>query len=379
MTVELLVRCVDGTCKSQLFSDDGELSISAGVGLGGFNQPEDVRTIQEALNRVPESQGGPAVALVVDGIAGQRTQAAIAKFQRHHFGWADGLIERNKRTHQRLREVLGIAPSDSSDGGVAPPQAGSPGGGSGAGGSVVTPKPHVMARFLSQISEARRWIHSAMRALDLAKEFIRDRRAGPLTEFQMMGAKETGLVYKYFSLDKLSTPMQLLNIEQIREVFGKMETCVGRASPITWDSPAYYFQEDPTNKNKSGGPHLAFTYYGGFTRQKKWGSGAPMSRDDNYAGPNLRQDTIFISTHTLERYNTETYTGVLLHELAHFCGPEVNSANRIGDHGQLGDAGFFKLSPFQAVRNADTYSSFAGEVKLGRELRWEKDMLASRI
>jgi hypothetical protein len=67
--------------------------IQASVGKGGYNQTDDVATIQFLLNNVPVDSGGPAQPLTSDGeVAGgnfRDTLSAILNFQRHQ----DGLIQ----------------------------------------------------------------------------------------------------------------------------------------------------------------------------------------------------------------------------------------------------------------------------------------------
>ena len=81
-------------------------TISASVGLNGVNRPDDVTTVQLLLNKVPTDQGGPAPPLVVDGICGPKTRAAIQKFQLHHFGWAgaDGRVDPGQQTMAKLNQ-----------------------------------------------------------------------------------------------------------------------------------------------------------------------------------------------------------------------------------------------------------------------------------
>ena len=67
--------------------------IQAAVGHCGRNNPADVMTAQYLLNCVPAVQGGPIRELVVDGISGPLTVAAIRKFQTAAFGRADGRID----------------------------------------------------------------------------------------------------------------------------------------------------------------------------------------------------------------------------------------------------------------------------------------------
>ena len=69
-------------------------TISASVGIGCKNQPTDVKTIQQLLNRVPQDSGGPNPKLVDDGGWGPKTQKALQAFQLKQFGWpgADGKV-----------------------------------------------------------------------------------------------------------------------------------------------------------------------------------------------------------------------------------------------------------------------------------------------
>jgi len=76
-------------------------------GMGGRNLPNDVITIQQALNNVWPVSGGPSPSLVVDSICGQKTINAIKKFQIHHFGWsgADGRVDPTGQTLRKLNEI----------------------------------------------------------------------------------------------------------------------------------------------------------------------------------------------------------------------------------------------------------------------------------
>src|SRR6266496_1660189 len=90
----------------------GPISISKTVGQGPFarNLPDDVKTIQDALNQVTVNgdAGGPMPFLVVDRIKGPKTQAAILKFQQVQVKsiHADGTVEPGKQTILRLNEIV---------------------------------------------------------------------------------------------------------------------------------------------------------------------------------------------------------------------------------------------------------------------------------
>lgn len=61
-------------------------SISGTVGKGGDNKLEDVKLVQELLNKKGQN-------LTVDGDCGGKTIAAIEAFQQAEFGWKDGRID----------------------------------------------------------------------------------------------------------------------------------------------------------------------------------------------------------------------------------------------------------------------------------------------
>ena len=79
--------------------------LNASVGrMGGVNYRDDVITVQQLLNQVPITSGGPSPPLNVDGICGSKTINAIQVFQVKQFGWsmADGRVDPNGATHTRL-------------------------------------------------------------------------------------------------------------------------------------------------------------------------------------------------------------------------------------------------------------------------------------
>ena len=53
--------------------------LSGSVGFGGVNKAADVLLVQRLLNAAPFAKGGPAPALVPDGMCGPKTCGAISR------------------------------------------------------------------------------------------------------------------------------------------------------------------------------------------------------------------------------------------------------------------------------------------------------------
>jgi peptidoglycan hydrolase-like protein with peptidoglycan-binding domain len=113
-------------------------SISASVGRGGANLREDVRLVQQLLNRHPRGAQPP---LGEDGLIGSRTLAAIEAFQRDVVGMArpDGRVDPGGRTFAAMGQAgaapapaptplaaAGVAAPASPDAGLPPVRAASP-------------------------------------------------------------------------------------------------------------------------------------------------------------------------------------------------------------------------------------------------------------
>ncbi|HEX2659226.1 MAG TPA: hypothetical protein VHU40_13175 [Polyangia bacterium] len=76
------------------------------MGKDAANLVDDVKTVQDLLNLVPSSKGGPSAFLNVDGLAFGKTQDAITRFQRVALGMAspDGRVDPGGRTLTKLGE-----------------------------------------------------------------------------------------------------------------------------------------------------------------------------------------------------------------------------------------------------------------------------------
>ncbi|MFE6162157.1 peptidoglycan-binding protein [Streptomyces sp. NPDC056486] len=71
-------------------------SISATVGAGGTNTPDDVRVVQDLLNRAADA------GLAVDGVCGPDTRQAITAYQAAFLRTPDGRVDPGGQTLRRL-------------------------------------------------------------------------------------------------------------------------------------------------------------------------------------------------------------------------------------------------------------------------------------
>jgi hypothetical protein len=327
MALVALAYCPDGECRLTTVdvpSGRNSVEISAAVGADAPNRHGDVRVIQDALNQVPPTSGGPVSPLKVDGLCYGKTLAAIRRFQKDACGfkWPDGRISPGGKTHTRLREFF------------------------------IPANPYTMPRVYLMLPQAVHWILAAKRELALAELHLQG-KLGFTKPFQ--------LVDKYFHVGTLSPVQALASIARIRSLFVSMEACIGHSSPLTAPGTGY-FQEDPVENRRT-----AYTLPGGFTRRAPNKTTPPMSGDYGFELPSQRMDSIFVCPRILNIHSDGFYIKVILHELAHFCGGKERTADHVTDHSYRRKPNFFTLTPHLAVRTADCYSEFAGEAKLGVE------------
>src|SRR5262245_46482812 len=74
----------------------------------------------------------------------------------------------------------------------------------------------------------------------------------------------------------------------------------------------------------------AYTWAGGYTLAGPKSGGPPVSAELPY--PGVRKDTIYLCPRKLNTQSPDYYTLVVVHELAHFCGPHEGTSNAIVDH-----------------------------------------------
>jgi hypothetical protein len=97
------------------------------------------------------------------------------------------------------------------------------------------------------------------------------------------------------------------------------------------------------------------------------------SKTDGYTkGPDVRTDAIYICPRKLNVQSLNYYTIVIIHELAHFCGPHRSRNDFVTDHAYRREGKkFFDMSPRKALTTADCYAHLAGEAALGAEAPYQ--------
>jgi len=242
-----------------------------------------------------------------------------------------------------------------------------------AAGHAAQPAAVVNKAFIERVGKllptARRWVNSAQRKIDMARDFLRRGRLDPHDPFPALhdiGKGDLALFNKYFHADKVSRAAQLEQLKWVRGIFDSMETVL---TGSLLDAPMFgwgvgHFQPDPQGGTPAAATYDAFTFYGGW-RQRRADGTPRLSGDDNYTGPqNLRQDTIFFDVTKLLNSTDNYILATVIHELGHFVGPGPNSGNRIADHTTHVQANFLKVNNWTAMRSASCYSYFAAESAL---------------
>jgi hypothetical protein len=307
----------------------GLVTIEASVGAKGVNRKNDVTTIQDALNRAPVAQGGPAPPLAVDGRCGPKTIKAIQTFQLKHFGWsgADGLIEPGRQTNLKLNQIVGGPAAKTSVGGK------------------TSGSPIEMPDLSAGLARALQFIRAARHNLNAASLYV-DREDEPPGPFEVFSREfRMRSLNRVFDIDKVPTPHRRKVFNLIDKTFRRMDQVFQRPGGL-W-GPATFEPDQFQDKN------LAYTNYGGFFRSGQFRF--------HKSGGKMRLDSIFICEPFLKHMNrVDNQALIHVHELAHFVGhPDL-----IDDHAyNTNPTKMDKLPPHMRALNAEHYSNFAWEAK----------------
>lgn len=305
-------------------SSAGTLGLTAPVGSAARcrNIASDVLAVQRALNRFSPADGGPNPKLVEDGILGPKTAAAIQKFQVRHFGYggADGVVDPGQQTERKL-----------------------------AGESEASTS-SVSAEMYGHIGYARTVLEITRSQIAAAIGY----RNGT-TSFTGMGESAWNKLVKHFQLDKF--PNWRSQLEAIDRVYSDMQTAIGHVP-----QGLVLFADEPPDK-QSG--FFAFAYGGGY---------AVVNRGKKAPDGKTYLDTIYF-TQKMRTLRRDAFAYVMIHELAHYVGPDNRFGNGIVDYAYHRNPITYQwLPPWQRVHNADCYSQFAFDA-IGKPFKHSEHLL----
>lgn len=312
-------------CKPVALSggDSGKgLGLKAAVGLASRcrNYPDDVKKVQEALNRFPPNEGGPSPKLVVDGIVGPKTSGAISAFQRKQFGVgkADGVVDVGMRTDERLAGVTSTYSS-------------------------------LPAEMMQHIPRALSIINIARSTISAARTFKLNGGGG----FVGFGQASWNKVVKHFQVDKF--PDWSSQLDWLNRIYIGMETAIGHI-PMGM----ILLADEPANSNEGA---FAFTFAGGYE---------PSERNKTYQG--MSRGSVYLCP-KMQTMKQDAFAYVLIHELAHFVGPTGQTGVQVDDYGYRHKPGYDALVPWQRVHNADNFAQFSFDA-IGKPFNLKEHLLS---
>lgn len=295
----------------------GPIAITKPVGQGPLarNLSDDVKIIQDALNQVTVKgePGGPMPFLIVDGIKGPKTQAAIIKFQQVQVKsiQADGTIEPGKQTILRLNEL--VAPVSKFD----------------LNAKLAASLPLVRAALAAAVQNVTAIITSG---------------PGPTGP----GALAEDRLNRHFKLNTADASSQSEGRVNLFETYSEMAFVVTQPELFNMFGAIDAFDVDPTNAK------IALTTVQGVFQP-------PLINGADNPARHIRLGLGFFAPNVTEDFAAF----ILIHELAHFT--SRRDGQIIGDNGRgwFDDAFIRPLSAAQRLLNADSYASFAHECRTG--------------
>ena len=316
---------VNGTCKE---SHTGPLYLDVKHPVGAIqtrgpivgNQPDDVKIVQNLLNKMAVDQGGPAPLLKVDGLCGPLTIDAIKKFQQKQFPTrtVDKIVDPHHHTIYRLNTLA--FPEVDKD--------------------LITLGRNSIARVHSYILLAIHALENVETAWTMA-----------IPGSLFSDSENSKLVNENFHLDRSTD--RLRDLRMIKGYFRTMTMVTGHQPAGPNQKPGFGFL-DAQPKADYQDPSFAYAWAGGFLYRQGEMVENLTEGDTSQAG-----DRIYLTRRLLTQPH-DTMVYAIIHELAHFVG------GRHGDIDYIQDRAYFHkqlfkyehLSAYEATTNADSYGQF---------------------
>lgn len=315
----------ESRCLKADFAVDGTVAptdarISASVGVGGANRADDVRTVQELLNDVTPPRGGPVPLLVVDGLCGPKTNAAIRNFQsKQQLPVVDGRADPDGPTMQAL---------NSERANKSAPE-----------GDRRQREATRLATATSILPDAQSAVQRAIGLVEAAMNFVM------LGNGLTTSDEAFKFVDKHFKFAGLSRDHTLADLSILKVTYNRMKTVLRGKMGVTGTEifGANMFDVDPAPGTS---PPQAKAY-------------VPKEDDGE-----VRASRIYW-TDAIDGHPRDRFLYLTLHELGHFV-DEEDPALEIVDHGYAFFGTVLALDHEKRMHNADNYAMMAFERSFGR-------------
>jgi hypothetical protein len=311
-TISVLTAVFDCVKRKSMGLSPGDSSVAIKFPVGPAapprcrNLPDDVRTVQKALNRFTPLDGGPVEPLKVDGIFGPKTKTAIYHFQKKWGikppGWKvpDNIVDPEGKTIKRLR----------------------------AGGGTI---PNLPLEFAERIPRVLQIVSAARAAILSAKTSY------TLGSNSLFGQASLDRADRHFHVTKTKDPLRRL--EEIDSIFLNMQTAIGYVPQgiiLAAEEPAHFARGA-----------IMFAYDNGYWRREA----TDVSKEGLHYG------SIYLCpiSRTL---NQESFAYAMIHEMGHYV-PPIGLEITDNAYYHKDPQKYERLDAEKRYRNADCYSQFA--------------------
>lgn len=326
-----------GSCAN--CADCGEVittnPIQSVVGGPASARSDDTLIVQQMLNAIPVSAGGPAAVLRLDGICGPKTRGAISGFQSRNLGFSDGRVDPGGRTIQALVSMIQDSPAIPL-GAIGAQQLGS-----AAGAPVAATGTEIVA--VGNI---------ALRVLEPSIFILRFRMARADTNF-------IAFMNKHFGSGQVK--FQPSDISQIQRVVAAIHQNVARFNSFGKLLAEDVLLFDPTPTADT----IGWTVRGGnkmSTKQIQIYMDKKTKKLIKAPGHSVFLTSIFADQPGHEKHLT------VLHEFAHYVGPRDGNFFAIDDNAYCFESKFLSISKFKKLHNAESIALFILEFCVGTQV-----------
>lgn len=308
--------------------------ITTTVGGRFSARSDDTFIVQQMLNAIPLSAGGPVESLKLDGICGAKTRAAISRFQSRNLGFADDRVDPNGRTIQALVAMIQDSPAIplGSIGAQQTAPAAAPAAANGA--DIVA---------VGSLS---------LRVLEPSIGILRFRMARADNRFFAFMNKHFGTGADKFRVSDLA---------QIQRIVGSIHLNVARFNAFgkLLVDDVLLFDATPSTSV------IGWTVRGGnkmSTKQIQIYMDRQTKKLIKAPGHSIFLTNLFASQLGHEKHLT------VLHEFAHYVGPRDGNFFAIDDNAYCNQPNFLTIPKFKKLHNAESIALFILEFCVGTQI-----------